>query len=163
MDDLPANDPMTMLWAEAETPRAGSPEAQIAVLLHEAKTRPDAAAMLLDLAATYLRKCEPLPVALAEHLANALHRAAQASGPERGDVLAKELMVKQSANAPIKGREFDVFLLIAKHDARAASLPKGKRPQAKELVSEVMVTLDVGERTAKQRIAEARAALVKRP
>ncbi len=129
---------------------------KIAVLLREAKTRPDAAAELLELAADYLRAGEVVPEPLAEYLASALHKAAKANGADRGKVLAQELMVKQSANAPIKGREFDVLLAIVKHDAKVQSVPKEKRPLEKELVSEVMAKLSLGERMAKQRIKEAR-------
>lgn len=131
-------------------------QGKVAVLLFEAKTRPDAAAELLEMAAEYLRAGEVMPEALAKYLASALHKAAKANGPDRGEVLAQELMVKQSANAPIKGRDFDVLLSISKHDAKVQSVPKEKRPLEKELVTEVMATLRVGERTAKQRIKEAR-------
>lgn len=136
---------------------------KVAVLLYEAKQRPDAAAELLELAAEYLRAGEVMPEALAEYLASALHKAAKANGPDRGNVLAQELMVKQSANAPIKGREFDVLLSIVKHDANVQSVPKEKRPLEKQLVSEVMAALGVGERTAKQRIKEARLGIVEAP
>lgn len=136
--------------------RARSEEGQIAILLHEAPKRPDAAAGLMALAADYLREGQAMPQPLADYLANALAKAASAKGADRADVLATELWVKQSANAPIKGREFDVFLLVVKHDAKAQCQPK---PQAKELVSDVMQALDVGERTARQRIAAARSRL----
>ncbi len=133
--------------------RGGSKEGQIAVLLHEAPKRPDAAAGLMALASDYLREGQAMPEPLADYLANALTKAAQAEGADRANVLAAELWIKQSPNAPIKGRDFDVLLLVAKHDAKAQSRPK---PQAKELVSDVMQALGVGERTARQRIATAR-------
>lgn len=136
---------------------------QVAVLLHEAKARPDAAAGLMALAADCLRSGEPMPEALAAFLANALTKAAQAEAPDRADVLAQELLLKQSANAPIKGRKFDVFLLTGKHDAKVQSLPKEARPLEKELVSEVMGALGVSERTAKQRIREARVGMARAP
>ena len=136
--------------------RIGSKEGRLAVLLHEAPNRPDAAAGLMALAADYLREGQALPQPLADYLANALAKAAKAESAERPNVLATELWVKQSANAPIKGREFDVFLLVVKHDAKSECQPK---PQAKELVSDVMQALGVGERTARQRIAAARARL----
>lgn len=152
---------------------------KVAVLLFEAKTRPDAAAELLEMAAEYLRAGEVMPEALAEYLASALDKAAKANGADRGDVLAQELMMKQSANAPTKGREFDLLLAIVKHDAKVQSLPKriskelkkslpegvtvALRPLEKELVTEVMVALGVGERTAKQRIKEARGGMAEAP
>lgn len=137
--------------------RDASIERRVAVLLHEAKARPDAAAGLMALATDYLRKGEAMPEALAQYLADALTKAAMADAPERGEVLAQALMVKQSANAPVKGRKFDVFLSIAKHDA------KYPRPMEKELVSEVMGALGVSERTAKQRIKDARVGMAQAP
>ena len=139
--------------------RAGSTERQVAVLLHEATTgaRPDAAAGLLAIAADYLRSGGTMPEALVMYLANALDEAARAEAPERGNVLARELRIKHSANAPTKGRKFDVFLAIVKHDA------KSPKPLEKELVSEVMQALSVSERTARQRISEARVGMANAP
>ena len=120
-----------------------------------------------------------MPQPLADYLANALAKAAKAESAERPNVLATELWVKQSANAPIKGREFDVFLLVAKHDAKVQSLPKrisevvqaklpkdmtvALRPLEKELVFDVMETLGVSERTARDRIKVARAGMANAP
>jgi hypothetical protein len=98
-----------------------------------------------------------MPEALAMYLAHALAEAARAEAPERGNVLARELRIKHSANAPTKGRKFDVFLAIVKHDA------KSPKPLEKELVSEVMTALAVSERTAKQRIREARVGMAQAP
>jgi len=137
--------------------REAPTERQVAVLLHEAKVRPEAAAGLIALAADFLRNGEQMPLALATFLANALEKTAQAEAANRGDVLTQELLLKQSANAPIRGRKFDVFLLIAKHDA------KSPKPLEKELVSEVMAGLGVSERTAKQRIKEARVGMSHAP
>lgn len=145
--------------------RAGSTERQVAVLLHEAKkgARPDAAAALLALAADYLRSGDTMPEAMAMYLADALAKAARAEAPERGNVLARELRIKHSANAPTKGRQFDVFLAVTKHDAKVQSLPEKARPMKKELVSEVMEILGVSERTAWDRIKKARVGMAAAP
>jgi hypothetical protein len=111
----------------------------------------------MAVAADYLREGQPLPQALADYLANALDKAAQAKGTDRANVLACELMVKQSANSPIKGRSFDVALLVIKHDAKAQT--KATAPMEKALVSEVMDALGVSERTARTRISAARAGI----
>lgn len=141
--------------------RTGSLERQIAVLLHESLTRPDAAAGLISLASDLLLSGHPIPPPLAHFLADALLKAATAPGPKRGSVLAQELRLKQSANAPIKGRRLDAVLLVAAHDAKVQSMPNP--PMEKELVTQIMDAISVSERTALKRISEIRATLRSAP
>lgn len=139
---------------------------RVAVLLRRANGRsddPEAAAALLGYAAAYLNAREPMPDALADHLAKAFEAAATATAAEDGvpiehgriDALLRGLRLKRSNNRPtyVVPRFELAMLILATGDVSETKL--------KKIVAE---RFSVGESTAlswikqtKPKIAEARA------
>lgn len=139
--------------------KAGTKERQIAVLLHEAATNPNAAAELLLEAATYLRSNQTMPTALATHLAKALSKAAKARQSKRGETLAEMLGLTGEAQRLPKYRSFDLFKLIILHDEKKRTIPN--KLLKKELLYDVCELADVNERRASDLIKDARKELGK--
>jgi hypothetical protein len=101
---------------------------RVAVLLRRANGRsddPDAAAKLLGYAAAYLAARQPMPDALADHVARALEAAATATKSADGtlpehrriDALLRGLRLKRSNNRPARVvPRFELALLIFESD-----------------------------------------------
>ncbi|PHQ97578.1 MAG: hypothetical protein COB39_10185 [Marinosulfonomonas sp.] len=134
--------------------KAGTKERQIAVLLHEAATNPNAAAQLLLEASIYLRSNQAMPTALATYLANALSKAAKAGQSKRGETLAEMLGLTGKAQRLPKYRSFDLFMLIILHDEKERAIPS--KLLKKELMYDVCELANVKERQAKDLIRDAR-------
>ncbi|WP_054304477.1 hypothetical protein [Gemmobacter sp. LW-1] len=126
-------------------------------LLHRAKTEPDAAAELLQIAALYLRRAMTMPVELAEYIANAFSKAADAEILDRRDTLAAELHLQRKANAPVKVRPTDVVAMVMGHDYHN-EIKTNKTPRLeKQLVSDIILRFKVSDSKARSLIKAARA------
>lgn len=125
-------------------------------LLRRAKSEPAAAAELLQIAALYLQRGVAMPKALADHLAHALTKAADAAQEDRRGVLATELHLVRPANPPVKVRPVEILTVVVLHDYRNHVRTDKKPRLEKQLVADLVSEHGISEKKARDLIKAAR-------
>lgn len=123
-------------------------EAKIAELLRKVDNDPHAAAELLAVAADYLKAREPMPDALADHLADAFRQVARTKPPKNGKRIEDERINQLAQGLYMKRKDGRPRAKISKGDVVRTVAAFGEAVSETKLKTDLAAAYDVSTGTA---------------